>query len=94
MAIRKDFIDLVAPIAVKLRFEGSPMFPSVRIAHAILETDGQINAWNNLVGYKVGSGVQTPYWRGDRVSASTWEFTKGENVSNMGTQLTLPMQVS
>jgi hypothetical protein len=24
-----------------------------------------MNAWNNLVGYKVGNGVLTPYWQGD-----------------------------
>ncbi|NQX62552.1 glycoside hydrolase family 73 protein [Paenibacillus qinlingensis] len=84
MATRKDFIDLVAPIALKLRLEGSPIFPSVRIAQAILETGGKINAWNNLVGYKVGNGVQTPYWRGDRVSVSTWEFINEENVTVPG----------
>ncbi|MDR6554944.1 glucosaminidase domain-containing protein [Paenibacillus qinlingensis] len=83
MASRKDFIDLVAPIAVKLRLEGSPIFPSVRISQALLETGGKINAWNNLVGYKVGNGVLTPYWRGDRVSARTWEFINGQNVTNV-----------
>ncbi|OAS18389.1 glycoside hydrolase family 73 protein [Paenibacillus oryzisoli] len=83
MATRKDFIDLVAPIALKLRLEGSPIFPSVRIAQALLETGGKINAWHNLVGYKVGSGVQTPYWRGDRVSVNTWEFINGEYVTNV-----------
>ncbi|OCT16581.1 hypothetical protein A8709_07835 [Paenibacillus pectinilyticus] len=83
MASRKDFIDLIAPIAVKLRLEGSLIFPSVRIAQALLETGGKINAWNNVVGYKVGNGVITPYWRGDRVSASTWEFINGEQVTNV-----------
>jgi flagellum-specific peptidoglycan hydrolase FlgJ len=83
MATRKDFIDLVAPIAMKLRLEGSPIFPSVRIAQAILETGGKLNAWNNLVGYKVGNGVLTPYWRGDRVSVSTWEFINEDHLFNV-----------
>lgn len=81
MVSRKEFIELVAPLAVKL--EGSPIFPSVRIAQALLETGGQMNARNNVVGYKVGSGVLTPYWQGDRVSARTWEFIKGEQVTNV-----------
>ncbi|MDD9271314.1 glycoside hydrolase family 73 protein [Paenibacillus sp. GCM10023248] len=77
MVTRQEFIELVAPIAVKLRLDNSPIFPSVRIAQAILETGGKVNAWNNLVGYKVGSGVTTPYWQGDRVSATTWEVVNG-----------------
>lgn len=59
MVTRQAFIELIAPIAVKLRLDNSPIFPSVRIAQAILETGGNVNAWNNLVGYKVGSGVYT-----------------------------------
>lgn len=78
MVTRKEFTALVAPNAIKLRLEGSPIFPSVRIAQALLETGGAINTWNNLVGYKVGNGVLTPYWRGDRVSATTWEFIDGD----------------
>ncbi|MEC0228786.1 glycoside hydrolase family 73 protein [Paenibacillus alba] len=83
MATRQEFIDLVAPIAVKLRMDGSPIYPSVRIAQAILETGGKVNAWNNLVGYKVGSGILTPYWQGDRVSAVTWEVIDGTRVDNV-----------
>lgn len=83
MVTRQAFIELVAPIAVKLRLDNSPIFPSVRIAQAILETGGNVNAWNNLVGYKVGSGVLTPYWRGDRVSALTWELVNGTRYDNV-----------
>jgi flagellum-specific peptidoglycan hydrolase FlgJ len=74
---REEFIELIGPIAVKLRLEGSPIFPSVRIAQAILETGGQTNLWNNVVGYKVGSGLRTPYWNGRSVSATTWEVYNG-----------------
>ncbi|WP_246294027.1 glycoside hydrolase family 73 protein [Paenibacillus planticolens] len=83
MATRQAFIELVVPIAVKLRLENSPIFPSVRIAQAILETGGTVNAWNNLVGYKVGNGVLTPYWQGDRVSALTWEIINGTRYDNV-----------
>lgn len=83
MVTRQEFIELVAPIAVKLRLENSPIYPSVRIAQAILETGGRVNAWNNLVGYKVGSGALTPYWQGDRVSALTWEVVGGTRYDNI-----------
>ncbi|UJF32276.1 glycoside hydrolase family 73 protein [Paenibacillus hexagrammi] len=80
---RQEFIQLIAPIAVKLRLEGSPIFPSVRIAQAILETGGNVNAWNNLVGYKVGSGQITPYWDGSHVTASTWEVIDGTRLDHV-----------
>lgn len=83
MATRQEFIELIAPIAVKLRLESSPIYPSVRIAQAILETGGILNAWNNLVGYKVGNGALTPYWQGDRVSTTTWEVIGGIRYENV-----------
>lgn len=63
---RQEFIDIVAPVAIELRVEGSPIFPSVRVAQAILETGGKIPEWNNLVGYKVSTGELTPYWDGKK----------------------------
>jgi flagellum-specific peptidoglycan hydrolase FlgJ len=83
MATRQEFIEMIAPIAVKLRLENSPIYPSVRIAQAIHETGGNLNAWNNLVGYKVGNGVLTPYWQGDRVSTTTWEVIGGIRYDNV-----------
>jgi flagellum-specific peptidoglycan hydrolase FlgJ len=80
---REEFIGLVAPIAVKLRLEGSPIFPSVRIAQAILETGSKTNPWNNLAGYKVGNGTPNPYWSGRLVSATTWEVVNGTRVDNI-----------
>lgn len=74
------FIAQIAPIAVQLRVEGSPIFPSVRIAQAGLETGWKITAWNNLGGYKVGSGKLTPYWRGKIVNKGTWEVYDGKRV--------------
>ncbi|MGG1555617.1 glycoside hydrolase family 73 protein [Paenibacillus ferrarius] len=83
MNTRQQFIDAVAPIAVKLRLEGSPIFPSVRISQALLETGGVLHTWNNLTGYKVGNGTLTPYWRGDRVSKTTWEYLNGIQMVNV-----------
>lgn len=83
MMTREKFIAVVAPIAVKLRREGSPIFPSVRIAQTILETGCTLHAWNNLVGYKVGSGQLTPFWRGRSVSTKTWEVYDGIRVDGV-----------
>jgi flagellar protein FlgJ len=78
----QDFIAIVAPIAVKLRLEGSSIFPSVRIAQAYHETGGVIHPWNNLVGYKVGSGEPNAYWHGETVSTRTWEVVDGARYDN------------
>ncbi|OUN01632.1 MAG: muramidase (flagellum-specific) [Paenibacillaceae bacterium ZCTH02-B3] len=74
---RSEFIAAVAPVAVKVRVDGGPLFPSVSIAQMLLETGGRLNSWNNLVGYKVGDGVRTPYWDGKAVSKTTWEVYDG-----------------
>jgi len=74
------FIAQIAPITVQLRVEGSPIFPSVRIAQSGLETGWKIPPWNNLGGYKVGSGKLTPYWRGKIVTKGTWEVYDGKRV--------------
>lgn len=80
---RAEFIRIIAPIAVKLRLEGSPVFPSIRIAQALLETGGKIPAWNNLVGFKVGGGQTNAYWRGRSVSTQTWEVYDGVRYDNV-----------
>jgi len=74
------FISRVAPVAVQLRFEGSPIFPSVRIAQSAHETGWKIHSWNNLVGLKVGSGKPNPYWDGSSVRTGTWEVIGGQRV--------------
>lgn len=74
---RSDFIAAVAPVVVKVRVDGGVLFPSVSIAQTILETGAKFNAWNNIVGYKVGSGKLTPYWHGRSVSTTTWEVYDG-----------------
>lgn len=71
------FIARIAPIAIQLRLEDSPIFPSVRIAQAGHETGWTIPPWNNLGGYKVGGGKLTPYWRGAIVYKGTWEVYDG-----------------
>lgn len=69
----RQFIQIIAPIAQKLYREGSPIFPSVRIAQSALETGWKIPSWNNMVGLKVGNGQTNQYWRGQSVNRQTWE---------------------
>ncbi|XEC96914.1 glycoside hydrolase family 73 protein [Paenibacillus tarimensis] len=77
---REQFLAILAPIAVQVRKEGSPLFPSVRLAQNLLETGGTIPSWNNLGGYKVGSGVTNAYWRGQVVNKATWEVVDGRRI--------------
>lgn len=70
---RQQFIDTLAPIAIQVRREGSPLFPSVRLGQNLLETGGVIHPWNNLGGIKVGSGKPNAFWRGQWVRKGTWE---------------------
>lgn len=80
---RLDFIAVIAPIAVQLRREGSPLLPSVRIAQTMLETGCVLHSWNNLVGYKVGSGQPNAFWKGRSVSTQTWEVYDGVRVDGV-----------
>lgn len=75
------FFNLLAPIVLQARREGSPLFPSVRLAQSWLETGGVIPDWNNLGGYKVGGGAPTPYWNGSSVNAATREVVNGVTVN-------------
>jgi flagellum-specific peptidoglycan hydrolase FlgJ len=82
-ATRQAYINFVAPIAVACRVEGSPIFPSVRIAQTIQEQGGYSipDHWN-LVGYKVGTQkIKTAYWDGSFIHAGTWEEEGGQRVS-------------
>ncbi|MCR8635736.1 glycoside hydrolase family 73 protein [Paenibacillus radicis (ex Xue et al. 2023)] len=80
---RQEFIAVIAPIAVQLRREGSPILPSVRISQAMLETGCVLHTWNNLVGYKVGSGQPNGFWKGASVSTKTWEVYDGVRVDGV-----------
>ena len=80
MSAAAAFIVKIAPVVVKLRVEGSPIFPSVRIAQAGLETGWKIPEHKNMGGYKVGSGQLTPYWHGKIVNKGTWEVYDGKRV--------------
>ncbi|ANS75079.1 hypothetical protein AWM70_11080 [Paenibacillus yonginensis] len=71
------FLELLVPVVQRVRQEGSPIFPSVRLAQSWLETGGVIPDWNNLGGYKVGGGKPTPYWDGTSVSTATREYVNG-----------------
>ncbi|WP_058302371.1 glucosaminidase domain-containing protein [Gorillibacterium timonense] len=74
---RQEFIATIGPIAVRLRLEGSPVFASLRVAQSLIETGGGIPSWNNVVGFKVGSGQPTAYWKGRSVNTRTWEVVNG-----------------
>lgn len=78
---KSAFFSLLLPYALRLRQEGSPLFPSVRLAQNWLETGGTIHSWNNLGGYKVGSGITNSYWKGRSINASTWEEYNGVAVT-------------
>ncbi len=72
---RPAFIQHLAPIVQRVRAEGSPMFPSVRLAQNILETGCIIHPWYNLGGIKVGSGKPNAYWRGKVINKAHGKFT-------------------
>lgn len=80
---RSEFVAIVAPVAVKVKIDGGVLFPSVSIAQTILETGANIPSYNNLTGYKVGSGRRTPYWDGRSISRSTWEVYDGVRHDNV-----------
>jgi hypothetical protein len=77
---KEQFIATLAPIVIRVRREGSPMFPSVRLAQNLLETGGVIHSWNNLGGVKVGSGQTNAYWHGKVVVKGTWEVIDGRSI--------------
>ncbi|MBO7744151.1 glucosaminidase domain-containing protein [Paenibacillus sp. MWE-103] len=77
---KQSFFGLLRPIARRLYAEGSPIFPSVRLAQSWLETGGTIPAWNNLGGLKAAGGVPNGYWKGDVVNKRTWETVGGRRV--------------
>lgn len=77
---KAEFLAVLAPQAVRARREGSPLFPSVRLAQNLLETGGVIHSWNNLGGIKVGSGKLNEYWNGQFVRRGTWEVENGTRV--------------
>ncbi len=77
------FFATLAPMAVQARLEGSPLFPSVRLAQNLLETGGNIHSWNNLGGIKVGTGKPNPWWDGAYVRKPTWEIEQGKRIEIM-----------
>lgn len=75
---QQQFINTIAPIAQHLRMEGSLIFPSIRISQSALETGWKIHQWNNMTGFKVGSGQTNTYWKGKYVTKGTWEVYDGK----------------
>lgn len=78
---RDQFFKVLAPTVIRVKREGSTMFPSIRLAQNLLETGGVIHSWNNLGGIKVGSGRTNDYWHGEAVVKGTWEYIDGRNVN-------------
>lgn len=79
MAItQNELIARVAAVSAELYVGGSAIFPSVRLAQAILETGGQVPFWNNIFGIKVGTGEKTLYWDGRYVNRTTREVIDGK----------------
>lgn len=78
---RNQFFAAIAPAVLHVRAEGSTMFSSLRMAQSLLETGGEIHAWNNLGGIKVGSGRTNAYWQGEAVVKGTWEYVDGKAVT-------------
>jgi len=72
-----SFIDLIAPVVMKVHAEGGRLLPSVRVAQSWLETGGSVPYWYNLGGYKVGSARSTPWWDGSSVNTATKEVYNG-----------------
>lgn len=84
MAITQEqLISRVANVSYELVLDGSSIFPSVRLAQAILETGGQAPSWNNIFGIKVGTGKTTPYWDGRYVTRTTREVIDGKSVQGV-----------
>ncbi|WP_256758709.1 glucosaminidase domain-containing protein [Cohnella sp. WQ 127256] len=77
---KSQFIATLAPMAIRARQDGSPLFPSVRLAQNLLETGGVIHSWNNLGGIKVGNGKPNAFWHGKWVRKGTWEVEDGTRV--------------
>jgi flagellar protein FlgJ len=74
MSKERDFIDKYSEDII-FATQGTPLFPSVKMAQAALESGwgkSAIGSANNLFGIKA-TGSNTPYWSGDMVSASTME---------------------
>lgn len=78
---RDQFFAILAPTVIRVKREGSTMFPSVRLAQNLLETGGVIHSWNNLGGIKVGSGQINAYWHGEAVVKGTWEYVDGRSAN-------------
>jgi flagellar protein FlgJ len=81
-----ELISRVAAISKELYAGGSRIFPSVRLAQALLETGGQVPFWSNLFGIKVGSGVPNAYWDGRFVTRTTREVLNGQVYENVQAQ--------
>ncbi|MFC5703196.1 glucosaminidase domain-containing protein [Cohnella faecalis] len=82
---KSAFFAQLAPLAIRARREGSPLFPSTRLAQNLLETGCSINEHFNLGGFKIGSGKPNQWWKGRTYTTSTWEVVGGQRVQTTAT---------
>lgn len=76
MSRQTDFINSIGP-HVKSACEGTPIFASVCLAQAILETGwGRAILGNNLFGIKA-TGSPNEYWHGAYKESYTYEYIGG-----------------
>ena len=78
----QEFISKFGELMV-IATNGTPLFPSVKMAQAGLETGwgkSTVGTANNLFGI-YATGNHTPYWKGDMVNASTQEDYGNGNVT-------------
>lgn len=79
---QQQFFSAVAPSASLLYLQGSPIYPSVRLAYSYIKSNGVLIAWNNLTHMQVGNGRKTDYWLGEYVDEHTGQLMQwsGEEV--------------
>lgn len=73
---KQQFFSAIAPSALLVYSQGSPIYPSVRIAYCYLKSNGILTAWNNLTQMLVADGRITSYWRGEYVIEHTGQLVE------------------
>jgi len=80
---KKEFVKKYTKLIV-ISTEGTPLFPSVKMAQAILESgtgsSQKMMKANAMFGIK-GYGLKSPYWQGKVFNSSTKEVIQGTEVT-------------
>ena len=78
MSKQTDFINQYSAPVISA-CSGTGIFPSIKMAQAILETGwGKSKVGNNMFGIKA-AGKKSPYWNGSAINADTTEYIQGES---------------